>query len=315
MRILTLTALVVGLAACTGTTPGSGGSGSNVPDVKATSYPVWYLATRIAAPRLKPELVLAEGEDPETWQPSGEQVAALADADLILVNGAGYESWLKTATLPAGKVVDTSSGLSLLEIDGPTHSHGVAGEHSHTGTDPRFFVDPERYRAQAKLVHAALVQADPGGQRIYDAQLGAVERNVDDLVAELDPILASAKTRSFRAAHPSFTYLADRGGLQIPLVDPAAPPTEDVAPGTILLWDRLPTAEERKAMPAFQHEVLDPLTLPRAGKYDYFSQARLNGYTLKKAIETPIPAADTDAPTVDTDAPPPTETPPPTPPG
>lgn len=308
MRILATPVLALSLAACTTPQPQPGTSGGDAPDVRATSYPVWYLAKRIGAPRMTPTLVLADGADPATWQPDGDVVADLAEADLILVNGNGYESWVKTATLPTAKVVDASAGIEGIAIEGPTHSHGAAGEHSHSGTDPRVWMDPERLRQQARNVHAALVKADPAGQRVYDAQLGAVERNVDDLVAELDPVLAQVKERPVVAAHPSYTYLAARGGFELPVVDldPEQPPTpEQVAsitashgPGTLLLWDAAPAKPVQAALPDFNHVALDPLTAPRGGSYDAFGQARLNVFALKKALEAPYPPlSDTDAPT------------------
>jgi len=302
------------LVACSGSTGGSSAQESGPPTVQATSYPVWYAAKRIGAPRTKPDIILPAGQDAATWQPSGEVVASLSEADLILINGAGFEGWIKTATLPTAKVVDASKGVSTVEIEGPTHSHAGSAEHSHTGVDPHIWADPERFLQQARNVHAALVQADPAGQKIYDGQLGAVERNVKDLVAELDPVLERLKLRPKVANHPTFTYLADRGGFEIPVVDldPTQAPspeqvtalTEAYEPGTLLLWEAVPTAQAREALPDFQHVVLDPLEGPRGDSYDYFAQSRLNVATLDKALRQPMPESDTDADADDAPAPP-----------
>jgi len=303
--------------ACTGGAGGGQAGAASVPTVKATSYPVWYAAKRIGAPRMKPEIVLPAGEDAATWQPSGDVVASLGEADLILINGAGFEGWVRTATLPTAKVVDSAKGVDLVEIEGPTHSHGKAGEHSHTGVDPHIWADPERFLQQARNVHDALVKADPAGQMVYDGQLGAVERNATDLVAELDPVLAQLKERSVVANHPTFTYWGKRGGFDIPVVDmdPAVMiPEETLAKlretypaGTLILWESRPKVLdmdfEQDPLPGFVHVVLDPLEGPAAdGQYDYFAQSRLNVANLKQALARPIPEADTDAPTEATPA-------------
>ncbi len=304
MRTALIISLVAAISACSGNSANDLKKQS-APDVRATSYPAWYLAKRIGGGRLKPTLLLDEGQEPSHFNPTGEQIADLAQADLILVHGNGYEQWLKTATLPASKVVETARDIPMIQTEGPTHSHGKGGEHSHAGVDPRTWTNPENLRIQAKNVHAALVQADPPGKPIYDAQLGAVERNIDACNEQLAPVLAKAKERQLFSAHPSFNYLAKSADLAIEGHDLAAdtPPTElapdhalsTAKPGALLLWDTTPSAAVREALPSVQHVTLHPLDRPHEGSYDYFAQCRLNAHMLDRAIAASAPASDTDA--------------------
>lgn len=302
MRALILLPLLV---AC------SGGPASTTPvrsgkvKVKAVSYPAAYLVQRVGGAEVEVENILPAGEDPPSWQPSGDVVARLAEADLIVANGAGYEAWMATATLPTAKVVDTSLGLDLVHVEGPTHSHGKAGEHSHAGTDPHTWGDPAIYAKQAQAVHDALAKVDPANAQLYALHLQGFTRQLDELGAELDATLARAKDHKLAANHPSYTYLARRAGLEIPSLhlDPDEVPSAEVREALateqpadlVFFWEARPAGEVAGALPAtWTTVVLDPLEQPHGESYDYVAQTRINLKLLQQTLDA-LEAADTDA--------------------
>lgn len=303
------------LAGCTGSPGSTPAVKSGVPTVQAGSLPVWYLAKRIGGARLTPSILIPPGVDPPDWSPTGEQVAAVGQADLIVINGVGYEAWVGTASLPEDRVVDTSTGVPLVSIDGPTHSHGADGEHSHSGSDPHIWADPANYALQAASVRDALVAADAAGAPVYNGQFGGLERQLSELGTKLDAALAALATRPLAANHPSFTYWARRGGVTIVdlALDPKTPPTaERIAEisaafpdGGVLLWEARPTDEVTAALPMLDHLVLDPLEQPGvSGQYDYVAQMRVNVALMTTQSQAPVAdpakadpaAAETDSP-------------------
>ena len=50
--------------------------------------------------------------DPAYWSPGGEIVADYQQADLILLNGAGYAGWVSRASLPRAAKVDTGAAFA-----------------------------------------------------------------------------------------------------------------------------------------------------------------------------------------------------------
>jgi len=38
--------------------------------------------------------------DPVNWKPGSEAIARMQSADLVILNGAGYETWLGWVSLP-----------------------------------------------------------------------------------------------------------------------------------------------------------------------------------------------------------------------
>ncbi len=300
MRVLALALLT----ACTGS-DGGGSQPTGPVDIAALSHPAGYLARRIGARKVKVDVIIPDDADPATWQPSGEVVAGLPERDLVVANGAGFEAWTKTATLPTAKLVDTARGLDLIEIDGPTHSHGTQGEHSHKGVDPHTWADPALYGRQAQAVRDTLVKLDPENADLYAAHHGGLQRDLQTLGEALDNVLAKLGDRPMAANHPAFVYLARRAELELPSLhlDPAEPPdaeavaaiAERYPEGVLLWWEAPPTEAVRAALPdAVTHLYMDPLEQPVAtGSYDYVAQARANVARLERLLAAPgaVPAS------------------------
>ena len=269
--------------------------------VRTTCFPVDWLVQRIGGSKVERVNILPPGEDPPFWMPSGETIAELGDADLIVINGAEFERWTLTAALPVSKLVDSAEGLDLIHIEGATHSHGVRGEHSHSGTDPHTWSDPRTYLAQAQNVHAALVEADPANQPYYDESLESLKADLEELDREYTRVLAPARGRHLAANHPAYGYLARRYGLDIHSFDfdPGEKPSPeqlkefmDWAPdgeALVLLWEAPPTPEVVAAFPSqVDHVVLDPLERPVGdGAYDYLIQAQSNLEILEELFDSP----------------------------
>jgi zinc transport system substrate-binding protein len=257
--------------------------------VETLSYPVDWLVSRIGADDVAVHCVLPEGEDPAHWQPLPETVTALQDADLIVANGATFEAWTETATLPSGRYVDTSAGLDLIESEGKVHAHGTHGKHSHAGVDPHTWADPLLFAEQARVVKEALVAADPDNAPAYRERYEGLRSELGKLSEETRAAIEAVAQRSFASNHPAYAYLARRMGIQIRAFDLApdeAPSEEQVAAvrewaagaeEPVMLWEEAPDAEVTGALPeGIEHVVLDPLEQPGPEGYDYLAQARRN---------------------------------------
>ena len=260
------------------------------PQVITTSWPVDWLVERIAGDAVDRRNILPIGEDPQSWRPQAELIATLQDADLIVTNGAGYESWIATATLPLTRLVSSANDLDLISMVGPTHSHGRAGVHSHSGTDPHTWSDPLLLLEQARQVHRALERLDPDRGRLYAERLAVLEEELRELHRAYERALSGLQDRPLAANHPAYNYLARRYDLDLESFDfdSQTVPTQDQLSsfGTwfseqetaALLWEAEPAVAVRQAFPAsLRHVWIDPLEQPRqGGEYDYLRQAHAN---------------------------------------
>lgn len=207
-------------------------SGAAVLSIFTVNYPLQYLAERIGGDLVSVELPVPAAEDPAYWRPSAEQIADYQSADLILLNGAGYAEWLSLAALPQSKLVDTSAAFRDRYIpleEGPVHSHGPEGEHSHRGFAFTTWLDPTLAIEQARVVLSAFVTARPEHRQAFEGRYDELERDL----MELDSALKAATSRLLDVpvlfSHPVYQYLIRRYDLDAESVhlEPGEAPTEE----------------------------------------------------------------------------------------
>ena len=132
MRVMlpVLMLVAVFLVACTARDelPDDGSKeADNSLQVYAVNYPLAWAAEQLLDDGGVVHFPVPAGIDPAFWEPDLAAIGAFQQADVILVNGAGYARWLKRAALPANRLVDTSRSFAdqLISLDsGPVHSHG-----------------------------------------------------------------------------------------------------------------------------------------------------------------------------------------------
>jgi zinc transport system substrate-binding protein len=272
-----------------------------VVEVRTVSHPAHWLTTRIASDRTHVVNILPEGAHAASWQPDAELVASLADVDLIVANGAGYEAWMATAALPEDRVVHTAQGLELISLEQSTHSHGAEGEHSHAGTAPHTWGDPNAFIQQARTLGRALAAVESGDRAATESRVRRVDADLRALAASLAGQASALREVRFASNQAAFNYLSRRLGMDIHAFDlsPNQEPTkealsavniwigEDPQKRTVLLWEQAPSDAVKAALPEqLDHVLLDPLEGPRGAPYDYLVQAKANVEVLR-GLHTP----------------------------
>ncbi len=116
------------LAGCGRNSSSSSSSGGT--RIFAVNYPLAYFAERIGGEDFEISCPVTDG-DPAFWKPSAEKLADIQNADLILLNGAGYASWAPAAGLPESATVISSRAFTDRYIHrAGDHGHGH-GDHGH----------------------------------------------------------------------------------------------------------------------------------------------------------------------------------------
>lgn len=271
--------------------------------VYVVNYPLAYFAQRVAGDRANVVFPAPPGVDPAFWSAPAETVAAYQDADLILLNGAGYARWLQHASLPRAKLVDTSVAFREQYIateEGITHGHGPGGAHSHAGTAFTTWLDPALAEEQARAALEAFATARPGERARFEAGFAALR---DDL-RRLDEQLAASAQRIGDApllfSHPVYPYLARRYELNGRSLDwePDVPPDErrwrqldallESHGARWMLWESEPLASTADALRARGVEslVYDPCAnVPNEG--DFLAVMDANAQALRAIAEAP----------------------------
>ena len=129
------------------------------PRIVAVNGALTYFAEQLAGDAAEVAFPVPEGVDPSFWRPSIADISAIQEADLILLNGASFATWIDRVSLPRSRVVNTSAAIEerFIVTESITHSHGDGGEHSHEGLAAYTWLDPTLAIAQAEAVAGALV--------------------------------------------------------------------------------------------------------------------------------------------------------------
>jgi len=228
--------------------------------VRTTFHPTTYFAERIAGDLVAVDNLVPASADPIFWTPTRDAIAAYQRSRLIVVNGADYERWVSMAALPESRTVVTTRDFEepFIIIEGITHSHGPAGEHSHDGIDGHTWVDPVNAIRQARTLAEAM-------QATWPEHAEAFAANLEGLVADLEEVDASLRALTPRlegvtliANHPAYNYLARRYGWTITNVDM----DPEALPGGAALADvrdALPASDEGQVIMLWEAEPLDEI--------------------------------------------------------
>jgi ABC-type Zn uptake system ZnuABC Zn-binding protein ZnuA len=214
--------ILLGASACTAFKPVQAGSLK----VLAVETFLGDIAQNVAGERVKVETLIPAGLDPHSFEPTPQDVARIADSNLLIVNGFGLEEWLKS-------VLDNAGGTRLVV----EATRGLSGRTPHPGepvgvTDPHFWLDPTKVVTYVENIRDGLTQVDPAGAAIYARNAAAYEAKLNELdqwvktqVSQIPP-----DKRLLVTNHESFGYFADHYGFQIvgtiiPSVSPDASPS------------------------------------------------------------------------------------------
>ncbi|RKE65098.1 metal ABC transporter substrate-binding protein [Microbacterium sp. AG238] len=200
------TALLAGCA--TGSNADVAGEPSGDRPVVLTTFTVLAdIARNVAGDRLDVRSITKTGAEIHGYEPTPRDIAAAADADLILDNGLGLESWfarfVETADAPH---VVVSEGVETIDITGDAY----AGK-----PNPHAWMSPLNVQRYVDNIVAAFSELDPAGAGTYAANGAAyndeLQRIHDDLIADLQAV--PDEQRALVTCEGAFSYLARDAGL------------------------------------------------------------------------------------------------------
>jgi ABC-type Zn uptake system ZnuABC Zn-binding protein ZnuA len=185
----------------------AGGDGGLRPDgaarVLAAETFLADIAQNIAGDRLVVDSLLAPGIDPHEYQATPKDAIRIADAQVLIVNGLGYESWLDKS-LEAGSterlMVQASAGV-VPASDG----------------NPHLWMNPRHVMRYAENIRIGLSEADPGGASLYAANTEAYDLKLHDLDAWIEAQVAGvpAARRMLITNHHALESFAEAYGFKI----------------------------------------------------------------------------------------------------
>lgn len=155
--------------------------------------------------------VTGPGMNVHGYEPTPDDLRRAAEADLIVANGLGLETWLHDLLDPLGvPVVVVGDAVEPLPI------RGSASETGGLAHNPHAWMSPRAGQAYVRAVADALATVDPANADDYAMRAGDLVAELADLEQELTAAVAALPEdrRVLVTCEGAFSYLARDVGLR-----------------------------------------------------------------------------------------------------
>jgi zinc/manganese transport system substrate-binding protein len=216
--------------------------------------------------------------DAHAFEPRPADAKRLAEADLVLTNGLGFEGWMDRLVRASG-------------YRGPVvvASQGLTPRRAGRGLDPHAWQDLANARRYVTNLRDALVRLRPAQAALFEANAAAYLDRLAALDAEVRRTFDAVPAERRRAitSHESFGYFADAYGLSFLSAQGRSTDAEASAADVARLIDQI---RRQRATAVFVENISDARLVERIARE---AGAAVGGRLYSDALSTPGTEADT----------------------
>jgi zinc/manganese transport system substrate-binding protein len=195
LLVLALTAAL--LAACSS---GAGSTGGKLGVVAGENF--WGdIAAQIGGSQVKVTSIITDpNTDPHEFESNVQDAAAIQDAKVVIINGAGYDDFMAKLIAAGGST--NHSDITVADLVGAT-----------SDSNPHLWYNPDYVTKAAQAIESEFAKQRPNDAKTFRANLATFlkgEQQVRDVIAQIKAKYAGTKV-SYTEPVPG--YLVDAAGL------------------------------------------------------------------------------------------------------
>jgi zinc/manganese transport system substrate-binding protein len=161
------------------------------------------IATQIGGANVAVTSILSNpDDDPHLFEASASTAKALADAKIVIVNGADYDPWME-------KLLGANKVPGRREIMVATLARKNAGD------NPHLWYNPATVMAAANALSVDLAMIDPTHRADYQKGGAAFAASLEPLEAKIAEMRKKYAGQPIAASEPVFGYMAELLGLKV----------------------------------------------------------------------------------------------------
>lgn len=195
-------------------TPAVSGTSEEKLKVVATFSILADMVQQLGGEHVKVRTLVDWDEDAHVFQPSPDDVKYVAGADLLVINGLGFEGWLArmlTAAEFKGLAIEATRGVDLIKQGGGVHKGFAVYRNSGASVyDPHAWHSLKAARFYVENISTALITLDPAHEQeyfkrkmAYLQQLETLDRSITDSLRRIPD-----NKKRLVVPHNAFAYLA-----------------------------------------------------------------------------------------------------------
>jgi zinc/manganese transport system substrate-binding protein len=222
------------------------------------------MAARVGGDKVEVSSLVGPNGDAHVYEPAPADAKTIAEADLVVVNGLGFEGWfarLVEASGYKGPVVTASEGVAAAKMD-EEEEHAEAGhdddhDHDHGAFDPHAWQNAANTVIYAGNIAKALCEADTANCETYKSNAAAYVTELKALDAEIKAAVerVPADRRTVIMSHDAFGYFARAYGITVLAPEGVSTDSEASAQDVAKL---IAQTKDKKAAALFVENVSDP---------------------------------------------------------
>jgi zinc/manganese transport system substrate-binding protein len=214
------------------------------------------IATQIGGTHVQVLSIVSDpNADPHEYASNAANARAVATANYIIENGAGYDSWMEKLVGAGGSsVAGSATDRKVLDVA------DLLGKKD--GDNPHFWYDPDYVNAVSAQIEKDFATLDPANASAYEANYTALQISLGEYQNRIATIKQQFGGTKVAATEDIFSYLANAAGLN--LVSPTAF-TQAVAEGNDPPASSVVTFEDQLkaggiALLVYNEQTVTPLT-------------------------------------------------------
>ena len=162
-------------------------------------YTVYDFVQKIGGDKVEIINLVPGGTEPHDYEPNPRDLVILENADLLVCNGLGMESWIKKIEQSVNndklQIIELADGVDPIE------------------NDPHIWLNPLNVDVELKNIVNTLVKLDPKNKEYYELNYDKYKSMIIELDEEYINKLSNCMCDEIVVSHCAFGYLCERYGL------------------------------------------------------------------------------------------------------
>ena len=204
-------------------------------NVLATTPMLGDFLNEIGGANINLTILMPPEADPHTYDPSPQDAAKIAEADLVFYVGLKYEpsavmKLIENTSNTESVLVEVGEYINPIEFSEEGHDDHDDEEghddhddeeghddHDHGSEDPHFWFDPARVSMAVELMINKLTELDPSNEVAYKTSGDAYIKELNQLDTTISKLIETipSENRKIITTHESLGYLEAKFGLEV----------------------------------------------------------------------------------------------------
>jgi zinc transport system substrate-binding protein len=189
-------------------------------NIYTSIYPLQFFAERIAGKHAEVKSIIPPGADGHTYEPTTKELIQIAESDMLIYNGAGFEGFIEKAkkSLKGQDVQFVNASENLPEgeefhegVDDEEHNED---EHGHGKVDPHFWLDPTLAIQMSETIKAEMLKQRPELKEEIESNFATLRQDLEELDQQFKNVVESSERKEFIVAHSAYGKWEERYGLK-----------------------------------------------------------------------------------------------------